>query len=320
METPALATRRHDIDALRSLAFALLILYHVGMFFVAGWDWHLKSAHQAEWLQWPMMAVNRWRMPLLFLLSGVVVAFLLRHRSPAAFAWSRTLRLGLPLLVGMLVVVPPQTWLQAMSNGAFDGGYGAFLQAYFSFSPWPEGAFDGSHVGITWNHLWYLPYLLCYSLLLALLRPLFGGRTGQALGRRFRALRGWHLLVLPAIPLVLSAWVLTVPATHDLVSDWENHVRYFSVFLYGYWLAADAGLWAELKRLRWIALAAAAMLLGLLCWLSLVVGGSSPDWQKAVYDLVTYGYQWLTLVAILGWGHHLLNRPFRWLAYANETV
>ena len=29
--------RRHDIDALRALAFALLILYHLGMLYVAGW-------------------------------------------------------------------------------------------------------------------------------------------------------------------------------------------------------------------------------------------------------------------------------------------
>ncbi|HZD52882.1 MAG TPA: hypothetical protein VE175_07525, partial [Woeseiaceae bacterium] len=57
--------RRYDIDALRILAFVLLILYHCGMFYVAGWGWHVKSAYQVEWLQWPMLVVNRWRMPLL---------------------------------------------------------------------------------------------------------------------------------------------------------------------------------------------------------------------------------------------------------------
>src|SRR6266498_2198866 len=46
--------RRHDIDTLRVLAFGLVILYHVAMYYVAGWDWHLKSAHAAQWLQGPM--------------------------------------------------------------------------------------------------------------------------------------------------------------------------------------------------------------------------------------------------------------------------
>ena len=43
-------TRRHDIDALRALAFALLVLYHACMLWVAGedWGWHVKSTHQAE--------------------------------------------------------------------------------------------------------------------------------------------------------------------------------------------------------------------------------------------------------------------------------
>ena len=40
--------RRHDIDALRALAFLLVILYHVGMYYVADWPWHLKSPHAAE--------------------------------------------------------------------------------------------------------------------------------------------------------------------------------------------------------------------------------------------------------------------------------
>ena len=53
--------RRHDIDALRVLAFALLILYHLGMPYVAGEDWHVRSPHTYEWLQLPMRFVNRWR-------------------------------------------------------------------------------------------------------------------------------------------------------------------------------------------------------------------------------------------------------------------
>ena len=48
--------RRHDIDALRVLAFALVILYHVGMYYVAGWHWHIKSPQAVEWLQGPMRA------------------------------------------------------------------------------------------------------------------------------------------------------------------------------------------------------------------------------------------------------------------------
>ena len=36
--------RRYDLDWLRIGAFALLIFYHVGMYYVT-WDWHVKSRH-----------------------------------------------------------------------------------------------------------------------------------------------------------------------------------------------------------------------------------------------------------------------------------
>src|SRR3546814_5782639 len=55
-------------------------LYHAAMLYVAGagWDFHLKSSHAAEWLQYPMLFLNRWRMELLFLVSGLAVNFMRR--------------------------------------------------------------------------------------------------------------------------------------------------------------------------------------------------------------------------------------------------
>ena len=71
--------RRHDIDALRALAFGLLILYHLAMLYVTDWGWHLKSSYLTEALQMPMLMMNRWRMDLIFLISGISTAFLLQR-------------------------------------------------------------------------------------------------------------------------------------------------------------------------------------------------------------------------------------------------
>jgi glucans biosynthesis protein C len=313
--------RRYDLDALRVLAFGLLILYHVGMFYVADWGWHIKSAYTAEWLKWPMRVVNAWRMPLLFLISGLAVHLLMQRAGPGAFAWMRTRRLLVPLLFGMAVVVPPQAYWQAVANGAFDGGYGAFLVHYLTFRPWPEGAFDGSHVGITWNHLWYLPYLLVYSLLLAAALAVLPARVPAASRARFERLRGARLWLLPVLPLALATWTLSArfPTTHDLLHDWHMHAQYFAMFVYGWLIGTAPGLWAELRARRH------ALLVGAIAtFVAFAVLGHltepEPSVARALYDVAERLNTWTWILLVLAWGHHLLNRPFAWLPYANEAV
>jgi len=294
--------RRHDIDALRALAFGLLILYHVGMFYVAGWDWHVKSAYAVEWLRWPMRLVNLWRMDLIFLVSGVALSFLARREAAGALFAQRSWRLLLPLAFGMAVIVPIQPYAQGAANGLVEPGFAAFLARYYTGGPWPRGAFDGWEQGATWNHLWYLAYLWLYTAVLLGTRFFL-----DRLKANFLKIRALALLVVPALPLALYALVLQprFPATHDLVHDWHLHALYFTLFAYGWWIGTDAGFWAEAKRLRHWALAFALMAFFFF-----------PRENFLTKNL----YAWCAIVAVLGYAHAHLNRPFRWLAWANESV
>ena len=314
------AHRRHDIDALRALAFLFVILYHVGMYYVADWPWHLKSPHAAEWLQWPMRVLNLWRMDLVFLISGVSLGFLSRHQGSWALLRSRGLRLMLPLVFGMAVVVPYQAYAQGVANGLVAPGFGAFLLRYLSMAePWPKRAFDGAEFGITWNHLWYLPYLFAYTAAIALTLPLWNSAAGQRVRRGFNGLRGWKLLLLPVLPLL--AWTMLLashfPPTHNLVRDFYLHSIYFTVFLYGYWMGVDTGVWKELERLRRVSLALAVAAIA--TFIVLRLGAKGPA-SGPLMDALRTLYLWLAVAAILGHGHRHLNRPWPWLRWANESV
>lgn len=312
--------RRHDIDALRALAFLFVILYHVGMYYVADWPWHLKSPHAAEWLQWPMRVLNLWRMDLVFLISGVSLGFLSRGQGTWGLLRSRGLRLMLPLAFGMAVIVPYQAYAQGVANGLVAPGFGAFLLRYLSMAePWPKRAFDGAEFGITWNHLWYLPYLFTYTALVALTLPLWNSAAGQWLRRGFNSLRGWKLLLLPVVPLLVFTMLLAshFPPTHNLVRDFHLHSLYFTMFLYGYWMGVDTGVWKELERLRRVSLALAVAVIAI--FIALRTGAKGPA-SGPLMDALRMLYLWLAVATILGHGHRHLNRPWPWLRWANESV
>jgi hypothetical protein len=204
----------------------------------------------------------------------------------------------------MALIVPIQPYAQGVSNGLVEPGFAAFLARYYTGGPWPHGAFDGWEQRATWNHLWYLAYLWAYTAVLLGARFLLKFPKAKFLG-----LRGAGLLLVPALPLALYALVLQprFPATHDLVHDWHLHALYFTLFAYGWWIGADAGFWAEARRLRHAALG-----VGLLSFALLVVT------REGI--LIKNLYLWSAIVALLGYAHAHLNRPFRWLGWANESV
>ena len=315
--------RRYDIDALRVFAFGLLILFHVGMFYVLDWGWHVKSTYQAEWLQFPMAFTNQWRMSLLFVISGLAVSFIWGKYSTTRFALRRIWRLLLPLLFGMAVVVTPQPYYEALSKGVIEPGFLSFWAQYLSFQDFPGEAWFGENLIVwTWNHLWYLPYLLFYTLLLIPIAWLIEGPAG-VIRERFRKLRGAWIVLVPIIPLMIYFNIVypSFPSiTHTLMDDWYAHAMYGTFFLYGFLIGRDDGFWSELARLRKVTLGLALIAFVLF----MVHGDFLPEetsyWQDQASALITYLNRWLWMITVLGWGHHLVNKPMKWLPYATEAV
>lgn len=316
------SARRHDLDVLRVGVFALLILYHVGMGYVADWGWHVKSAHAVDWLQGPMMVVNRWRMPLLFLISGAAIGLVGAKAATWGFARERILRLLVPLLFAMVAIIPVQAWCQAVVNGAWSGGFGDFLVAYFSFAAWPPGAFDGSDVGVTWNHLWYLVYLLAYTLLLVTLMPVLRHKAIDR-GLAWLAMRpAWVWIPAFASAPAISALSLadTWPPTNNFFADWYQHGVYLPVFLLGYLVARQHGFWGAIVDAR-RALLTIAFVSGLVYFTALSASDAEASaLAVGVTRTLRMIYMAAAMLAILAWSKHALDRPFAWLPRAMEAL
>ena len=315
--------RRYDIDALRVFAFSLLILYHVGMFYVADWGWHVKSAYQSDWLQLLMLFTNQWRMPLLFVISGLAMSFVWKKYPPGRLALRRTWRLLLPLLFGMAFIVAPQPYLEALSKGLIEPGFIDFMARYLTWQDFPDGSWGGEeYITWTWNHLWYLPYVLFYTLLLIPI-ALFLDGPGRRIRESFRRLRGMWIIVVPIVPLMLYA-NLVYPrfgsVNHTLVFDGYGHAMFGTFFLYGFLIGRDEGFWTELARMRRVLLGIGLVAFVLFLIQSEVLNDDLGPIPEQLRSLVIYVNRWTWILTCFAWGHHLLNRPMHWLPYATQAV
>lgn len=71
------------LDWLRIAAFALLVPYHTGMYYVT-WNFHVKSLQASKTLEPWMMLSSPWRMSLIFLIAGAATAIMMRSHCDGA--------------------------------------------------------------------------------------------------------------------------------------------------------------------------------------------------------------------------------------------
>ncbi|MDA9431196.1 acyltransferase family protein [Bradyrhizobium sp. CCBAU 51627] len=318
-QPPSNPGRRIDLDWVRILAFALLIFYHVGMLYVS-WGFHIKSEHRLTWLEPVMLVVNPWRLSLLFLVSGVASRFMLGKVRPAAFARARSVRLLIPLMTGMLVIVPPQSYLQIVESRGYSAGFADYyLHHYLAFGaqfcPTP------CIVQPTWNHLWFVVYLWVYTMALVgllCLWPTVADRIGERLAAM---LAGPWLLVVPC--LLFSAWRLFLspvfPSTHALFGDWYNHADYATAFLIGFLLARQGAVWQELERQRWVTLtlAAACFAVFILMYIGVFPRSAMLRWFAGA----AYGcYQWIAMATVLGFARRHLTADGPVRRYLTDAI
>lgn len=307
--------RRYDLDWLRVMVFALLIFYHVGMFFVP-WGWHIKNNQIYEELKWPMLFINQWRLPILFVISGMGTAFALSFRSIGQFISERNMRLGLPLIFGMLIIVPPQVYIERLADGDYNGTFLEYMFGFAFHGVYPEG-------NISWHHLWFLPYLLIFSIILS---PVFlyirnHANSGWLDGLRNMLTGNPFMLYLFVIPLYLYESLLEpfFPITHNLVWDWFNFISSLTLFFYGFLLITiKEAFWNATYRIRKYSL-----WIGIICFSGLLVrwlffeDSILVHFIEAALKVINL---WSWILTIFAYAAIYLNKSSKLLAYCNRAV
>lgn len=308
--------RLYYLDWLRVFAVILLVPYHTGMIFVHS-DFHIKNNVTSTGITIINWFIDNWHMPLFFLLAGASTWFALNKRSTYAYIKERFMRLIIPLIFGIIIIVPPQTFYERIQKSGFSGNYFAFYSHLFN-GIFPKG-------NLTWNHLWFLFYLFIISIsVLPLILSWKSGRGAFGIESFCKWLAKDRRIFILFIPLAIIQMTLKVayPGPQNIVSDWARILFMIFIFLYGVLFYIFPWYRESLERNLGIAFVTGVGIFALLIALYLLdyrldFGYNLPNLlQLAISSLATFCW----LIVLLGFAKRVLNFSNRFLEYASEGL
>ncbi|MEU3461976.1 acyltransferase [Streptomyces sp. NPDC006733] len=243
-----LPERRPELDAVRMLVVFGLIFFHSALVFATDDDYYVKNARTTDVVMIVAGFAVVWAMPALFLISGLGSWYSLRRRGAADFTRARLLRLGVPLLLGTVVLNPLPQWLRLRAaNADYHASYLAFLPRFYDVHlDLPGFPFVVQGPYFETGHLWFVVLLLTFCLMLALLyRVLPPDRIRPLADRLAQAVTHAPLtILLPALPLALIG---ALAGMEENYAGW-HHWAYLVFFAAGCALASDDRYRTAMRR------------------------------------------------------------------------
>lgn len=319
--------RMYFIDWLRISAEMVVLLTHAVSFFHP-LDWHVKNQEQNNFWLISFQFLHMWIMPLFFFLAGASTIFIIKNSFKSFFA-SRIERLLVPLVFGVLVLIPPQKYLEAITHNLFTGGYFEFLMAYFGGDPrfFPFGIhFSLGFIDFSSYHLWFLVHLTLITLLLfPVLRFVYN--KGAVLLDRINQLisfKGGAILMFIPIAVV---YILMKKPFPDY-TGWGDLSRNAMYLLCGFIFIRHEGLRQNLVNSRYLALIPATIFT-VLYMTSFVTSGTILN--DLFHNNQVYGYfvfqhstvalgTWSWIVFFVGMGIKHMNYDSKYRHPSNELV
>ena len=152
--------RKYYIDNIRWLFILLLIPFHAAMAYNT-WESNYIWIEENKLLSSFVIFISPYYMPTLFVLAGMSMKYSLKKRSGKQFLKERVRKLFIPLVVGIITVVPVMTFFA----DRFHNGYGgSFIEHYGIFFT-NLSDFTGYDGYFTPGHLWFILFLFIVSII-----------------------------------------------------------------------------------------------------------------------------------------------------------
>lgn len=153
--------RRYEIDWVRNISILMLFIYHTSAIFCIFGDFYIISSQKNIIANLFIVLMCVWYMPVLFFLAGASTYFSAQKRTFREYMLERIKKLFIPLVFGILVLVPPQTYMARIWRGESNLKYIDHLKYFFTNLT----DFTGYDGAFTPAHLWFILYLFVVSMI-----------------------------------------------------------------------------------------------------------------------------------------------------------
>lgn len=311
--------RFHYMDNLRALAMLTGVVFHAALAYsvLAHPLWPTADRGHSLLIDAFAWFFHLFRMPLFFVVAGFFAALLVQKRGMGGMLKNRFMRIILPLLVFWPLVYFSMSWL--IRDAIADvQNLSPLLQM---IKPWLDNP-RAPTAPPTLVHLWFLPYVMCFCILVWVASTLEWHQYLSGLVAWFDALTPMKKVCL--VPLVLMPALFAVPAPfpapESFFPQWWALLFYGTYFLIGFRLFHQARSIDQLRpyapRLLMLSLLAYALFFFFLQ----TKGASKPDLilQATFVLLQAYTGYWMTLVCII-FGQRWLDAHHGFLRYVADA-
>lgn len=300
--------RYSELDWLRVGLIFAVFLHHVFMPF-NGDDWHVMNNDSSKLLDDIMVYFEQLRLPVLFFIAGAGSLILLQKTNPKSFLISKFHRLFIPLIVGMMLIVPPQSYFEHIND------YDSLLQAYqrllFSFES---------------NHLWFIEFLIVFMVLAVPVSLFLRGNTEGVLIEKIEQLavvkHGLFSLVILVL-IIRCSLKLLFPSENHGIENLSVSVFYLLFFLAGMCFIKSPKIWqaAEENRrtnLKWLVVS--SVIFYAYYFLPELRQYVSVQVRWMLWWSVCTLLSWSGLLVLLGYAIRYCKNTPAWLLSANELI
>jgi hypothetical protein len=260
-----------------------------------------------------MWWLHLWRMPLLFLVSGIGTYYAIGHRTSWQYLKERFRRLYIPLMFGFFTLVPLMVYVERIDlyDSLLD-----FIPHMFDGGAYPVG-------NISWHHLWFIVYLFIISLLITpFLNYTKSGHYNMIRGKLI-ALASRKMGLNGLLPImIISQLVLRQyypNSTHALYNDWAYFTYYLLFFLSGFILFTSDTVINALAHDRRLYLYQTILCTAVLFGLPYIFGAPSvvQDYTRGITEILISLSCGLTAI---GYFKNYINKDHRFRKGLNEAI